>query len=166
MSCSTSSTLVKTAPINDEKTFNLVEQQVHMIDSYISKIDSKVKNNTDFTINDLVIHGNLRIITTDEFRKDVVLKNKSIVRVKYNNHLHNNFIKSNVFYYDKNELVCIKIQDILPNEHNKSTVYKRIIYIKDNYPILDSDTDNLENPINDLVHKGLEYLKDEYSSLH
>jgi len=165
VSCSTSSTLVNSKPIIEKRSFNLVEHQVHMIDTYISKIDTKAKATDIFNSEDLIIHGNERKITTDEFKKNIVLKNNSIVRVAYNNHLHNNFIKSKVFYYDKNELVCIKIKEVLPNLQNKSVEYKRTIYIEKNQPISDSDDSNSTVPSNTLVNNGLEYLKDEYSSM-
>ena len=112
ISCKTSSPVVKSEiqkNQNEAASFNLVEHQMHLIDSYISKIDTKANDNKPIDMDELVIHNNVRKITANEFKKDVVLKNKDIVRVKYKNHLHNNFIKSSIFYYDKDELVCIKI---------------------------------------------------------
>lgn len=152
-------------PQSENKSTSSIEHHIQLIDTYVSKIDSKSNNKIE-TNNNLLIHGNVRKMATDEFKKNITFKNKSIVRVEYNNHLHNNFIKTNSFYYDKNELVCIKIKDFLPNEHNKSAVYKRTIYIKDNQAIQDSDHSNVQNPINELVDRGMEYLKSEYSSLH
>ena len=152
-------------PQSENKSTSTIEHHIQLIDTYVSKIDSNSKNKIE-TNSNLLIHGNVRKMATDEFKKNITFKNKSIVRVEYNNHLHNNFIKTNSFYYDKNELVCIKIKDFLPNEHNKSAVYKRTIYIKDNQAIQDSDHSNVQNPINELVDRGMEYLKSEYSSLH
>tara|TARA_R110001583_G_scaffold100043_2_gene245666 strand:+ start:15630 stop:16064 length:435 start_codon:yes stop_codon:yes gene_type:complete len=141
-------------------------QRVHFIDSYISAIDFKAKDSNDLNVDQLKIKGDKRIIATNESEKNIVLKNKAIVRVKYKNHLYNNFIKSKIFYYNKNELVCIKIQEILPNQLNKGTLYKRTIYLQNNKPIADSDISNLTIPSSDLVNLGLQQLKNEYLSLN
>jgi len=142
------------------------KQRIDFIESYISKIDFKAKDNLTLDIGSLNINGDKRIITTDESDKSVVYKNNSIVRVRYKNHLHNNFIKSKVFYYDNDELVCIKLIDILPNELNEVGMHQRTIYIHDNKPISDTDLSSSIHTSDDLVVLGQEYLKNEYSSLN
>ena len=142
-----------------------IEQQIHSINSYISRIDSKIKDDPKLEITDLSIHGNERRITTDVFKKNVIIRNNSIVRVKYNNHLHHNFIKSKIFYYLKNELVCIKIQEILPTKQNNNALYNRTIYIKNNKPIADTDKFSANHSTDELVNLGYENLKIEYSAL-
>jgi len=138
---------------------------MHLIDSYISRIDSKAKDKEPVNVNELIIHNNVRKITSNEVNKDVVLKNKDIVRVKYKNHLHNNFIKSRIFYYDKNELVCIKIQEVIPNQFNKNTLYQRTIYLQDSKPLIDTDKENAENSTVDLINQGMNHLQYEYKTL-
>jgi len=142
------------------------KQRIDFIESYISKIDFKAKDNLTLDISSLNINGAKRIITTDESDKNIVIKNNSIVRVRYKNHLHNNFIKSKVFYYDNDELVCIKLIDLLPNELNVVGLRQRTIYIHDNKPISDSDLLSSTDASNELVALGQEYLKNEYSSLN
>lgn len=138
---------------------------MHLIDSYISKIDTKANDTNPIDMDELVIHNNVRKITANEFKKDVVLKNKDIVRVKYKNHLHNNFIKSSIFYYDKDELVCIKIKEVIPNQFNKNTLYQRTIYLQDNKPLIDTDQDNKKNSTDDLINRGISHLHNEYNTL-
>lgn len=144
----------------------IVENRMGVIDSYISNIDFKANDFNHFNIDDLVIKGDKRIITSNESEKSIVIKNKSIVRVKYKDHLANNFIKSKVFYYDNDALICIKIHEILPNEFNKSTLYQRVIYFHNNLPISDSDELNQINKTESLVVLAQEYLKNEYLSLN
>ncbi|MBN4082999.1 hypothetical protein JYT50_01290 [bacterium AH-315-A23] len=150
----------------EKKSSQNIEQQIHIIKSYISRIDSKINADTKLDLDELLIHGDTNKITADEFKMNVVLRNNSIVRVKYNNHLHHNFIKSKIFYYLKNELVCIRIQEILPNQHNKGALYQRTIYLKNNKPIADSDELDTNYTANDLVNLGYENLKIEYSTLN
>jgi len=157
-----SNTIIKT----ETTTSHFNKQRIEFIESYISKIDFKAKDNLSLDFSSLNINGDKRIITTDESDKSVVYKNNSIVRVRYKNHLHNNFIKSKVFYYDNDELVCIKLIDILPNEFNEVGLRQRIIYIHDNKPISDTDLSSSINTSDDLVALGQEYLKIEYSSLN
>lgn len=147
-------------------TSHFNKQRIDFIQSYISKIDFKAKDNLTLDISSLIINGDKRIITTDESDKSVVYKNNSIVRVRYKNHLHNNFIKSKVFYYDNDELVCIKLIDILPNELNEVGLSQRTIYIHDNKPISDSDLLSSTDASNELVALGQEFLKNEYQSLN
>jgi len=168
ISCKSSSPIVKTEFSNNQNestSFNLVEHQMHLIDSYISNIDLKAKDNNSIELDELVIHNNVRKITANEFNKDIVIKNKDIVRVKYKNHLHNNFIKSSIFYYDKNELVCIKIKQVIPNQHNKNTLYQRTIYLQDNKPLIDTDQENKKNSTIDLISQGMNHLQIEYDTL-
>ncbi|MBL4939913.1 MAG: hypothetical protein JKY16_06550 [Lutibacter sp.] len=63
-------------------------------------------------------------------------------------------------------MVCIRIQEILPNQHNKGALYQRTIYLKNNKPIADSDELDTNYTANDLVNLGYENLKIEYSTLN
>jgi len=157
-----SNAIIKT----ETSTLHFNKQRIDFIESYITKIDFKAKDNLTLDINSLSINGDKRIITADESDKSVVYKNNSIVRVRYKNHLHNNFIKSKVFYYNNDELVCIKLIDLLPNELNEVGLRQRTIYIHDNKPISDTDLSSSINTSDDLVVLGQEYLKIEYSSLN
>lgn len=150
-------------------TVNVDNQKIASINSYISNIDLKTNNIENFDIGELEITGNKRAITTNESIKDIVLKNKSIVRVQYKDHLYNNFIKSKVFYYNQDELVCIKIIEILPDQFNNVGVYKRTIYVHDNQPIsniTESGIIDEDEDICSLVALGQNSLKNEYSSLN
>ncbi len=149
----------------DLKSLKNISSNIHKINSYISHIDFKSNNNNAILKNELVINGNERIITANESMKDVVLKDQSIVKVKYKNHLHNNFIKSKIFYYQNDALVCIKIIESIPNRNNVASAYKRTIYVEDNLAIADSDETNLDNTSIELVNLGLVQLKNEYLSL-
>ena len=157
-----SNAIIKT----DNAALSFDEQKIEFINAYISKIDFKANTPENLNIDQLEILGNQRVITTNESNKDVVFKNKSIVRVQYKDHLHNNFIKSKVFYYDKDELVCIKVIELLPNHINEVGIYQRTIYVEDSKPISDSDLSNSTDSSNDLVSLGNEYLKTEYSNLN
>jgi hypothetical protein len=172
VSCNSTSSFTEINPElieNKESTSSFVGQKMNVIDSYISKIDFKANDFEKFNIevlDELVIQGNKRIITTNESDKNIVLKNKSIVRVKYKDHLHNNFIKSKVFYYDNDDLICIKVYEIMPNNFNKAALYQRTIYVYNDQPIADSDKLNQANSAQHLVTLGHEYLKNEYLSLN
>lgn len=170
VSCNSTSTITE---INSETLGNstisvptIVENRMDVIDSYISNIDFKANDFNHFNIDELVLQGDKRMITSNESEKNIVVKNKSIVRVKYKDHLANNFIKSKVFYYDNDELICIKIYEILPNEFNKATLYQRAIYFHNNLPISDSDELNQANKTQNLVVLAQEYLKNEYLTLN
>ncbi|NLP59067.1 hypothetical protein HGB55_12870 [Lutibacter sp. B1] len=154
---------IKTITLSTTET---IKQKVNFIDSYVSKIDYRTNTIDYFNIEELYTQNGKRTISINESKKDIVFKNNSIVKVKYNDHLYNNFIKSKAFYYNNDELVCIKVFEILPNTDNKSTLYKRTIYVYDNKPILDSDLLNSTNTSTDLVVLGQEYLKNEYQSLN
>lgn len=168
ISCNTTSLLIgnnidiENTEISSSINFN---HKIQFIDSYITNIDFKTNDFTNISLNDLKINGSKRLITSDESEKKVILKNNSIVKVRYNDHLHNNFIKSKEFYYNNNALVCIKINNILPNNLNKNILHKRVIYIEDNKAILDSEKESDEISSNELVLLGLELLKEEYLSL-
>ncbi|MBE0424795.1 MAG: hypothetical protein IBX66_12820 [Lutibacter sp.] len=149
---------------NSKSTFE--ENRLDFIDSYISNIDFKANDTNHFNIDELVIQGDKRMITSNESEKNIVLKNKSIVRLKYKDHLANNFIKSQVFYYDNDKLICIKLYEILPDEFNKVTLYQRAIYFHDNQLLSDSDELNQSNKTQSLVVLAQEYLKKEYLSLN
>lgn len=148
---------------------NFDMQQIEFINSYISNIDQKANISENFDIHQLEILGNERVITANESNKDIVLKNESIVRVQYKDHLYNNFIKSKVFYYDQDQLVCIKIIEVLPDEFNEVGVYKRTIYVHENQPIshtIESGIIDEEVDICSLVALGQNSLKNEYSALN
>ena len=170
VSCSSTSAITEINPTilgNSNISESLIaENRIDVIDSYISNIDFKANDFNHFNIDELVIQGDKRMITSNESEKNIVVKNKSIVRVKYKDHLANNFIKSKVFYYDNDELICIKIYEILPNEFNKAALYQRAIYFHNNLPILDSDELNQANQTKNLVVLAQEYLKNEYLSLN
>lgn len=172
ISCNSTSSFTEINPAlieNKKSTSSFVGQKMDFIDSYTSKIDFKANDFEKFNIeqlDELVIQGDKRIITTNESDKNIVLKNKSIVRVKYKDHLYHNFIKSKVFYYDNNELICIKVYEIMPNDFNIATLYQRTIYVYNNQPISDSDELNQANSAQYLVTLGHEYLKNEYLSLN
>lgn len=169
-SCSSTSSIVgvnSNAIIKTHNsTLNFDKQKIEFINAYISKIDFKANPPENLNIDQLEILDNKRVITTNESNKDVVFKNKSIVRVQYKDHLHNNFIKSKVFYYDKDELVCIKVLELLPNHMNEVGMYQRTIYVQDSKPISDSDLSSSIDSLNDLVSLGNEYLLKEYSNLN
>ncbi|MDT8418502.1 MAG: hypothetical protein RQ864_11910 [Lutibacter sp.] len=169
-SCSSISTIAEINPAilgkNNISELTMLKNRLNFIDSYISNIDFKANDFNHFNIDELVIQDDKRIITSNESEKNVVYKNKSIVRVKYKDHLVNNFIKSKVFYYDNDELICIKIYEILPNEFNIATLYKRTIYFHNDLPISDSDALNKTNNTQSLATLGREYLKNEYLSLN
>lgn len=78
----------------------------------------------------------------------------------------NNFIKSKVFYYDNDALICIKLYEIMPNEFNKAAMHQRTIYFHNDLPILDSDVRDQTNKTDNLVVLAQEYLKKEYLSLN
>lgn len=169
VSCNSTSLLTEINPATSENkisTLCFTEERMDFIDSYISKIDFKANDSNQFNVDELEIHGDERIITSNESEKNIVFKKKSIVRVKFKDHLFNNFIKSKVFYYENDELIAIKICEILPNEFNKATLYIRTIYIHNALPISDSDEFNKVNDAQNLVTLGHEYLKNEYHSLN
>jgi len=138
---------------------------IQYIDSYTSNIDVKTNDYHKNTVHDLKINSNKRIITTNESDKKVTLKNNVIVKVRYSDHLHNNFIKSKEFYYSNDALVCIKVNNIVPNKLNQPDLYKRTIYVEGNKAILDSNEQDSELSSNELVSLGVELLKEEYLSL-
>lgn len=169
VSCNSTSSFTEINPAileNKSSTSAFIIQRMDFIESYISKIDFKANDSDKLNINELDIKGDKRIITTNLSEKNVVFRNNSIVRVKYKDHLFNNFIKSKVFYYDNDQLICIKLYEILPNENNIATLYKRIIYFHNDLPISDSDALNQTNKTNSLAILGREYLKKEYLSLN
>jgi hypothetical protein len=168
-SCSSTSSFTETnADILENKslTSNFITQKIDFIDSYVSKIDFKANDSGILNVNELEIQGNKRIITTNESEKNIVLKNDLIVRVKYKDHLANNFIKSSIYYYDNNQLICIKLYEILPNEFNEATLYKRTVYYHNDLPISDSDVMKPEHNTQSLALLGRQYLKKEYLSLN
>ena len=142
-----------------------VTHRIQHIVSYTSNIDYKSNDFYKNTIDDLKINNNKRHITTNESDKKITLKNKAIVKVRYSDHLHNNFIKSREFYYSNDALVCIKVNNIIPNKLNKADLYKRVIYVEDNKAILDSDLQDSKLSSNTLVSLGVELLKAEYLNL-
>ena len=150
----------------DNTALSFDEQKIEFINAYISNIDFKGNKAENLNIDELEILDNQRVMTTNESNKDVIFKNNSIVRVHYKDHLHNNFIKSKVFYYDKDELVCIKVIELLPNHINEVGIYQRTIYVEDSKPISDSDLSNSTDSSNDLVSLGNEYLLKEYNNLN
>ena len=160
-SCNTISTAVSNGNTNS----NITEQRVNFINSYTSNIDFKSNDTIDYHVNDLKINGHNRIINTNESKKDVVLKNKSIVKVKLNDHLYHNFIKSKSFYYNNDQLVCVKLVEILPNQLNEPTLTKRTIYIHNNRVIADSSLSKLDTHPDEFVNLGKKYLKHEYQTL-
>lgn len=169
VSCNSTSSFTEINPAileNKSSTSTFIIQRMDFIESYISKIDFKANDSDILNINELDIQGDKRIITKNQSEKNIVLKNNAIVRVKHKDHLFNNFIKSKVFYYDNDKLVCIKLYEILPNEFNIATLYKRTIYFHNDLPISDSDALNQTNNTQSLAILGREYLKNEYLSLN
>lgn len=169
VSCNSTSSLTDINPATSENIISascFTEQRMDFIDSYISKIDYKANDLNQLNVNELVILGDKRIITSNESEKNVVFKKKAIVRVKFKDHLYNNFIKSKVFYYENDELIAIKVCEILPNELNLATLYIRTIYIHNNLPISDSDEFNQINDAKNLVVQAGICLKNEYLSLN
>jgi len=169
VSCSSTSSFTETNPDileNRSSTSTFITQEIDFIDSFIAKIDFKANDSAILSVNELEIQGDQRIITTNESEKNIVLKNNLIVRVKHKDHLANNFIKSKIFYYDNDKLICIKLYEILPNEFNIATLYKRTIYFHNDLPISDSDESNQKNNTESLALLGREYLKNEYLSLN
>ncbi|OGS69839.1 MAG: hypothetical protein A3F91_00010 [Flavobacteria bacterium RIFCSPLOWO2_12_FULL_35_11] len=168
VSCNSTSSFTEINPAifdNKSSSSTFIIQRMDFIETYISKIDFKANDSDKLNTNELDVQGDKRIITTNESEKNIVLRNNSIVRVWYKDHLVNNFIKSKVFYYENDKLICIKLYEILPNEFNIATLYKRTIYFHNDLPISDSDAFNQTNNTQTLAFLGREYLKNEYLSL-
>jgi hypothetical protein len=153
---------------NKTEKFNsdFFTQKVQSINSYVSNVDSKSNDIVSFSANHLKIDGNKRNITENESIKKIILKNNSIVKVRYKEHLQNNLINSKEFYYNNDSLVCIKLNHISPNHLNQAILYQRVIYVKDKKTIADSDEFNSQITSNELVSIGLKSLKDEYHNLN
>jgi len=151
--------------VSKEVASKNVHHRIQNIDYYTSNIDYKTKDFYQVTLDDLKINDNKRLITSNESDKKVILKNKAIVKVRYSDHLHNNFIKCKEFYYSNDALVCIKVNNIIPNKLNKAGAYKRVIYVEDNKAISDSDKQDSALSSNELVSLGVELLKEEYLNL-
>ena len=149
-----------------ENNTDFFAQKVQSINSYVSKVDSKSNDIVNFSANHLKIDGSKRIITENESVKKIILKNNSIVKVRYKEHLQNNLINSKEFYYNNDSLVCIKLNHISPNHLNQAILYQRVIYVKDEKSIADSDEFNSQITSNELVTMGIKNLKEEYHNIN
>jgi hypothetical protein len=169
VSCNSSSLIADTTSYNHNVSginSDFFTQKIQSINSYVSNVDSKSNDIISFNSNHLKIEGSKRIITENESIKKVILKNNSIVKVRYKEHLQNNLINSKEFYYNNDSLVCIKLNHISPNHLNQAILYQRVIYVKDELSIADSDEFNSQITSNELVSMGIKNLKDEYHNLN
>lgn len=171
VSCNSTAPLVEVGSVLNERNITAqnisIEEKIEFINSYITKIDFKANDTNNFNLSELIIQGDQRNITENESKKDILLKNNNIVRVKYYDHLYNNFIKSKIFYYNKNELVCIKVIEILPDQSNNVGVAQRTIYVVENQPISDTNVSGMiDEDSTILVALGQNSLKNEYNALN
>lgn len=154
----------KTVVNETTKIVHDIENYVNGIESFIHHINISTKDSDSISINELKFIKNSHNITINITDKNVTYRNRKIVKVKFRDYLENNFVKVKSFYYDQDELVCVRIYELLPTEDKKTGIYKRILYYKKNKLLLDSNKSDFKYQNEDLLSFGMEKLEKEYQS--
>ena len=88
---------------------------INFIDSYVSHIN-KSSNDTDaFTKDNYNSINSRKGFKFNTAKKRVIFRNNDIVKAKYIEVLEHNFIKLKSFYFKDNDLIYIRINEILPS---------------------------------------------------
>ena len=143
---------------------NEIENYVNEIESFIHHINISTKDNDSININELQLFRNAHRISLNVSDKKVIYRNGKIVKAKYKDYLENNFVKVKSFYYNNDNLVCIRIYELLPTEDKKIGIFKKVLYYKENKLLLDSNESSYKYQNVDLLSFGIEKLEEEYQS--
>ena len=147
-----------------EQEVNEIENYVNEIESFIHHINIKTKDSDSISISELKFIKNAYPLTLNITDKNVIFRNKKIVKVKYKDYLESNFIKVKSFYYNRDNLVCVRIYELLPTVEGEGSIYKRVLYYKKNKLLLDSNESDYKYQNTDFLNFGIAKLKEEYQS--
>jgi len=137
---------------------------LNFIDSYVSHINLASKDRDTFTADEQNSINTAKGFKHNTAQKRVIYRNNEIVKVKYIDFLDHNFIKLKSFYYKQNQLVCIRINELLPSKTQKARIYQRTLYYHNNELLLDSKQKDKKYNNKTLLNLGQEKLQEEYQS--
>ncbi|SDX48688.1 hypothetical protein SAMN05444411_10640 [Lutibacter oricola] len=143
-----------------------IDNYVNGVDSFVYHVNASSKDFDSISVDELKNFKKKKRITKNVSEKNTTFYRQKIVKVKHKDYLENNFVKLKAFYFDEDELVCIKIYELFPSEEisSKAKVYKRVLYFKKNELLLDSSNKDEKYETNELLNFGVAQLEEEYQS--
>ncbi|WP_372746553.1 hypothetical protein [Lutibacter sp.] len=141
-----------------------IERYVNDIDSYIYHINVSTKDYDSISENEILSLTKLGHITKNISEKDITYKNSKIIKVKYRDFLENNFIKVKSFYYDYDNLICVKIYELLPTSTGEGKIYSRKIYYKNDGLLFDTGENDSKYKPAEVLAFGSQKLNLEYQA--
>ena len=143
-----------------------IDNYIDGVDGFVYHINASSKDFDSISVNELKDFKKKKIITKNITEKNTTFYRQKIVKVKHKDYLENNFVKLKAFYFDNDDLVCIKIYELFPSEENTDEVRvnKRRIYFKQNELLLDSSEKDEKMETIELLNFGVAQLVAEYQS--
>ena len=140
-----------------------IDSYVNGVDSYVYHINATSKDFDSISIDELKWFRKSNHITKHVSEKNKTLYKNKIIKLKKKESLENNFVKLKAFYYDNDDLVCVKIYEIFPSRAlEEEKIYQRNLYYNNKELILDSKKSDTKYQTKELLDAGLEQLNEEY----
>lgn len=145
-----------------------IENYVNGVDGFVYHINASSKDFDSISVDELKHFKKKKVLTKNISEKNTTFYRQKVVKVKQKDYLENNFVKLKAFYFDEDDLVCIKIYELFPSgeDNDDVRIYKRRLYFKDKKLLLDSSEgeDEGKSEIEDLLSFGVTQLEQEYQS--
>lgn len=143
-----------------------IDNYVNGVDSYVYQINASSKDFDSISVDELKWFRKSHHITKHISEKNKTFYKNKIIKLKKKESLENNFVKLKAFYYDNDDLVCVKIYEIFPSrELEEDKVYQRNLYYNNKKLILDSKESDAKYQTKELLDIGFEKLQEEYHQL-
>ena len=163
LACKQKKVVVNIIPEPPKEVYD-IEEYVTDIESFVMHINVSTKDFDSISVAELNSIKTSRHFTKNVTQKNLIYRNGKIVKVKYRDFLENNFIKIKSFYYDEDELVCVKIYELLPSISQGAKIYSRKIYYKENSLLYDSNIKDNKYHTKKLLSFATQKLEEEYEA--
>ncbi|MGV6845043.1 MAG: hypothetical protein ACWA42_02815 [Lutibacter sp.] len=137
---------------------------INFIDSYVNHINLSLNDHDDFSDDEINSINVKKGFKNNTSQKEVIYRNNEIVKVKYREYLDHNFIKMKTFYYNHNHLVCIKINELVPDKKSKVKNYRKTLYYFNDRLVLNANQSDSKYNSSVLLKLANQKLKEEYQS--
>lgn len=169
LSCKTTETIevVDVEAKNKTELIKKIDNYVNGVDSYVYHINASSKDFDSISIDELKWFRKSNHITKHISEKNKTFYKNKIIKLKQKESLENNFVKLKAFYFDNDDLVCVKVYEIFPSkELEEEKIYQRNLYYNNKKLILDSKKSDTKYKTEDLLEAGLEQLNEEYQNFN
>lgn len=166
VSCKTKVVVSNSNDLIKKELVKKIDNYVNGVDGFVYHINASSKDFDSISVDELKNFKKKKILTKNVSEKNTTYYRQKVVKFKHKDYLENSFVKLKAFYFDEDDLVCVKIYELFPSgeDNNDIKVYKRRLYFKEKELLLDSSKEEGKSEINELLNFGVDQLEKEYQS--